>query len=301
MSLLAKYKKSNAMDSLVQRVGKLTESKNAPNKEDDANFWYPSVDKTGNGLAVIRFLPPPEGEDDAVVLRFSHAFQGPAGQWYIENSRTTLGDRDPVSELNSKLWNQGDQDTARKQKRKQEFYANVYIEKDKENPANEGKVFVFKFGQKIFKKIQTAMNPPEGLEDEKINPFDLYKGASFKIIIKTVDKYRNYDDSKFAAPSVFLDGDEDAMETALGQLHSLAEFIAPEKFKTYDELKARLDLVRGENEDGEPPFEADPPKPASSTKKTSTSAKAKPAVVEDPSEDDEILARLKAEIAGITE
>lgn len=300
MSLLSRYKTSNAMDSLVNRVGKLTESKTAP-KQDEADFWYPSVDKTGNGLAVIRFLPPPENEDDAVVLRFSHGFQGPSGQWYIENSRTTLGERDPVSEVNSKLWNSGDQDGARKQKRKQEFFANVYIVKDKENPANEGKVFVFKFGQKIFKKIQTAMNPPEGLEDEKLNPFDLFNGADFKIIIKTVDKYRNYDDSKFAAPSVFLDGDEPAMEKALSQMTSLASFISPDKFKSYDELKARLDLVLGTTNDDEPPFDVDVPQRASSTKKTSAPAKAKPAAAEEPSEDDAILARLKAEIAGFTE
>lgn len=298
MSLLSKYKQSSAMDSLVDRVGKLTEPKN-PNKEEDANLWYPSVDKAGNGYAVVRFLPPPEGEDDAIVMRFTHGFKGPTGQWYIEHSRTTFGERDPVSEMNSRLWNAGDQDTARERKRKQEFFTNVYVIRDKDHPENEGKVFVLKFGQKIFQKIQSVMKPPEGMEDEKMNPFDLYRGANFKFKIKTVGGYRNYDDSTFDGQSVFLDGDEPAMEKALSQLHSVAQYVAREKFKSYDELKARLNIVVGNDDEDEAPFDGGVK--TSSTKKSSATVKAKLAEVEEPSEDDEILARLKKEIAGYTE
>lgn len=302
--LLAKYKSSATMDKLVASVDKLSE-KAGFQGEDTANHWYPSVDKAGNGYAIVRFLPPPIDEDSAIVRRWTHAFKGPTGQWYIENSRTTLGERDPVSELNSKLWNSGDQDGARKQKRNLEFFTNVYVIRDKEHPENEGKVFVYKFGKRIFDKIEAARKPK--FEDEKpLNAFDLFTGASFKIKIANKDGYRNYDESTFDAPSAFLDGDEDAIEAVLGQLHSIAQYVDPAKFKTYEQLKARLDLVMGDAEEQTVSEASEDTPPWDDTEETKKPAKPvstkKPAKVETSDEDgeeDEILRKLRGQIEGI--
>ena len=211
----------------------------------DDRLWKPEVDKAGNGYAVIRFLPAPDGEDLPWAKLYTHAFQGTGG-WYIENSLTTLGQKDPVSEHNSQLWNSGiesDKEIARKQKRKLSYYANIYVVKDSANPHNEGQVFLYMFGKKIFDKITAAMQP-EFEDEDPINPFDFWAGANFKLKIKKVAGYWNYDSSEFDRQSALLD-DDDAMEAIWKKEYSLAELVAPDQFKSYDELKKRLDYVLG--------------------------------------------------------
>ena len=211
----------------------------------DDRVWKLECDKSGNGYAVIRFLPAPDGEDLPFVKLYSHAFQGPGG-WYIENSLTTLGQKDPVSEYNTMLWNNGTdagKETARKQKRKLTYVSNIYVVKDPANPENEGKVFLYKYGKKIFDKLTAAMQP-EFEDEEAIDPFDFWQGANFKLKAKNVAGYRNYDSSEFARPDALLDDDE-AMEAAWKKEYSLAELVAADQFKTYDELKLRLDYVLG--------------------------------------------------------
>jgi len=210
----------------------------------DERLWKPVLDKTGNGYAVIRFLPAVDGEDLPWAKVWNHAFQGPTGQWYIENSLTTLGNNDPVSELNSAYWNSGiesDKEIARRQKRKLQYFSNIYVVSDPKNPENEGKVFLFRFGKKIFDKCMETMQP--AFEDETpVNPFDFWEGANFKLKIRKVDGYWNYDKSEFEAPSPLFDND-DAIEEVWKQQYALNEFTAPSNFKSYDELKTRLDMV----------------------------------------------------------
>ena len=238
-------KKQSTLGSLTAKLVQQVEKMNKGTGGADDRLWKPEVDKAGNGYAVIRFLPAPEGEELPWAKLYTHAFQG-SGGWYIENSLTTLGQKDPVSEYNSQLWNSGmesDKEVARKQKRKLSYYSNIYVVKDPSNPANEGRVFLFKFGKKIFDKITAAMQPE--FEDETpINPFDFWAGANFKLKIKKVAGYWNYDSSEFDRQSTLLD-DDDAMEAIWKQEYSLAELIAPDQFKTYDELKKRLDYVLG--------------------------------------------------------
>ena len=211
----------------------------------DERLWKPEMDKSGNGYAVIRFLPAPEGEELPWAKMYSHAFQGPGG-WYIENSLTTLGQKDPVSEHNRELWNSGldsDKDTVRKQKRKLSYYANIYIVQDKANPQNEGRVFLYKFGKKIFDKVMEAMQP-EYEDETPINPFDFWQGANFKLKLKKVAGYWNYDSSEFAAPSALLD-DDDALEAVWKKQYSLAALTAADQFKSYEDLDKRLKMVLG--------------------------------------------------------
>jgi len=241
----ADLKKQSKLGSLTAKLVKEVEKMNTNSGSSDERLWKLDVDKSGNGYAVIRFLPAPNGEDLPFVKLYSHAFQGPGG-WYIENSLTTLGQKDPVSELNSELWNNGTdagKEIARKQKRKLTYAANIYVVKDPANPQNEGKVFLYKFGKKIFDKLTAAMQP-EFEDEEAIDPFDFWKGANFKLKAKNVAGYRNYDSSEFAAPSALLD-DDDAMEAVWKKQYSLAELIAPDQFKSYDELKKRLEYVLG--------------------------------------------------------
>lgn len=227
---------------------KLTEKLSSNNEKrtsyEDDRFWKPAVDKAGNGYAVIRFLPAAPGEDVPFIQMFSHGFQGPTGKWYIENSLTTINQKDPVSEYNSGLWNSGvesDKEIARKQKRRLSYYANVYIIKDPANPENEGEVKIFKFGKKIFDKLNDMMNPE--FEDETpVNPFDFWEGANFKLKIRKVEGYQNYDKSEFDSPSP-LSEDDDEMERIWNSQHKLQEFLKPENFKTYEELKSRLEFV----------------------------------------------------------
>ena len=238
-------KKQSSLGSLTAKLVSQVEKMNKGSNGVDDRLWKPEVDKAGNGYAVIRFLPAPDGEDLPWAKLYTHAFQGTGG-WFIENSLTTLGQKDPVSEYNSQLWNSGvdsDKEVARKQKRKLSYYSNVYVVKDPSNPSNEGKVFLFRYGKKIFDKITAAMQP-EFEDEQAINPFDFWAGANFKIKIKKVAGYWNYDSSEFAAPAPLLD-DDDAMEAVWKQEHSLAEIVAPDQFKSYEDLKKRLDYVLG--------------------------------------------------------
>ena len=231
-------------DSLMKEVEKL-DSPQQGNKGDDRE-WKPTVDQAGNGYAVIRFLPAPQGEDMPWAQLWNHGFQGPTGKWYIENSLTTLKQTDPVSELNSELWNSGveaNKDVARKQKRRLSYYANILVVEDSGNPSNNGKVFLYKFGKKIFDKIKDAMQP-EFQDEAPLNPFDFWDGANFKLKIRQVEGYRNYDKSEFASPSPVADSDE-AIEAIWKKQYSLAEIVAPNNFKSYDELKQKLNMVLG--------------------------------------------------------
>ena len=241
--------KSNRTD--FQKLTKAIDSINSPaeGSKDDDRFWQPEVDKAGNGMAIIRFLPAPavDGDDALPWARvFNHGFQGPGG-WYIENSLTTLGQKDPVSEYNSVLWNSGieaNKEIARKQKRRLTYIANVLIVSDPKNPENEGQIKLYKFGKKIFEKLTEAMNPQ--FEDEKaVNPFDFWNGANFKIKIRQVEGYRNYDKSEFESPSALYDGNDEKLETIWKKEYSLKEFLDPKHFKSYDMLKAKLDKVLG--------------------------------------------------------
>ena len=240
----ANLKKQSKLGSLTAKLVKEVEKLNT-NGGSDERLWKLDVDKSGNGYAVIRFLPAPDGEDLPFVKLYSHAFQGPGG-WYIENSLTTLGQKDPVSEFNTQLWNNGTdagKETARKQKRKLTYISNIYVVKDPANPENEGKVFLYKYGKKIFDKLTAAMQPE--FEDETaIDPFDFWQGANFKLKAKNVAGYRNYDSSEFTAQSPVLD-DDDAMEALWKKEFSLAELVATDQFKSYDELKKRLEYVLG--------------------------------------------------------
>ena len=242
----ADLKKQSSLGSLTQKLVKEVEKMSTTSNGADERLWKPEMDKTGNGFAVIRFLPAPEGEELPWAKLYSHAFQGPGG-WYIENSLTTLGQKDPVSEHNRELWNSGsdkDKETVRKQKRKLSYYSNIYVVKDPANPQNEGKVFLFKYGKKIFDKIMEAMQPE--FEDETpINPFDFWQGANFKLKLVKKDGYWNYDKSEFDRVSPLLD-DDDALEAVWKNQYSLTAVTAPDQFKSYEDLEKRLKYVLGQ-------------------------------------------------------
>ena len=240
---LAALKKQNSLDALLGAVQKETQPLEKKSYVDE-RIWKPVMDKTGNGYAVIRFLPAVKDESLPWVKLWNHAFQGPTGQWYIENSLTTVGQNDPVSEMNSAYWNSGvesDKEIARRQKRKLSYYSNIYVVSDPKNPQNEGKVFLYRFGKKIFDKCMESMQP--AFEDETpVNPFDFWEGANFKLKIRKVDGYWNYDKSEFEAPSPLFDDDEQ-LEEVWEKQYALAEFTANTNFKSYGELKTRLDNV----------------------------------------------------------
>jgi hypothetical protein len=256
MSNFASLKKSS--DSL-NRLAKEIEKINTPattEREEDTRFWKLERDKSGNGAAVIRFLPPPavDGDDALPWVRFfDHGFKGPTGKWYIENSLTTLNQKDPVSEYNSELWGDSsikddsyrrtERKQARDQKRRLHYVSNILVVSDPKHPENEGKVFLFKYGKKIFDKITLAMNPEfEG--DKPVNPFDMWKGANFKLRIRTVDGYPNYDQSVWDNTSP-IEGSDDDLEAIWKKEYSLKEFTDPKNFKSYDQLKKRLEEVLG--------------------------------------------------------
>jgi hypothetical protein len=271
-----KQRSKTNLASLIKETEKISN----PNSFGDVDdrYWRPELDKSGNGYAVVRFLPAPNGEELPWARIWNHGFQGPGG-WYIENSLTTLGQKDPVSEYNSQLWNSGieaNKEIARKQKRRLNYTANVYILKDPAHPENEGSTKLYRFGKKIFDKINDLMNP--AFEDESaVNPFDLWSGANFKMKIRKVEGYSNYDKSEFDASSPLLD-DDTRMEEIWNTEHSLKELVSEDKFKTFDELKTKLDRVLGlggvqlstsvKKEDapfdGGQPYTA-PPKPAAET------------------------------------
>jgi hypothetical protein len=282
-------KSRGGFDTLMKEVDKISQPAGGERKEDD-RFWQPTVDKAGNGYAVVRFLPPPRGEELPWVRVWNHGFQGPTGKWYIENSLTTIGKPDPVSELNNELWNSGSEankEIARKQKRRLSYICNVYIVSDPSNPSNEGKVKLFKFGKKIFDKIKDVMQP-QFQDEEPLNPFDFWKGADFKIKIRNVEGYRNYDKSEFSSAAVLSDDDAE-IEKIWSAEHSLADFMDERHFKSYDELKRKLEQVlnaagvpapRAESADLDAPRAAAKPAPA---------ARPAPKAEADFDEDDESL------------
>ena len=271
MSLAALKKQSN-ISSLIDEFNKQTTPQDTKSFDDD-RFWKPELDKSGNGYAVIRFLPAPEGEDIPWQRMFTHSFQGPGG-WYIENSLTTINKNDPVGEVNRRLWNTGseaDKETARRQKRKLSYHTNIYVVADAKHPEHEGKVFLYKFGKKIFDKIMEAMQPQFD-DEEAINPFDLWKGANFKLKIRKVDGFWNYDKSEFDSVTPLLDTDK-ALEKVYQSEYPLKPFHDESNFKSYTELKEKMERVLGEAVDNrtaeqvasdmdvttEPPFDGGKP------------------------------------------
>ena len=214
----------------------------------DDRMWKPTVDQAGNGYAIIRFLPAREGAELPWARYWDHGFKGPTGQWYIEKSLTSIGQNDPVGELNSRLWNTGieeDKETARRQKRRLHYVSNIFVVSDPGNPENEGKVFMYQFGKKIHDKIMDQMQP-EFADEEPVNPFDMWEGANFKLKIRNVEGYRNYDKSEFAKQTQLLDGDDSKLESVYDQMYDLSEFTDPANYKTYDELKTKLSSILGE-------------------------------------------------------
>ena len=242
MSFAQLKSKSGTFEKLQAELNKINEPVKASFSDD--RFWKPELDKSGNGYAIIRFLPQPADEDLPWCRVWSHAFSGPGG-WYIENSLTTQGRNDPVSEYNTELWNSGnesDKEIARKQKRILKYYSNILVVTDSRHPENEGTIRLFRYGKKIFDKLTEAMNPAFD-DEEALNPFDFWKGANFKLKIRKVDGYWNYDKSEFDNPSAVFEGDDEKLEKAYNKLHSLQEFVGPDSFKTYDELKEKLHKV----------------------------------------------------------
>ena len=279
MSLDALKKQSN-LTTLLDEYNKQSTPETAKSFDDD-RIWKPELDKSGNGYAVIRFLPAVEGEDIPWQRMFTHSFQGPGG-WYIENSLTTINKPDPVGEVNRTLWNSGseaDKETARRQKRKLSYYTNIYVVADPKHPDNEGKVFLYKFGKKIFDKVMESMQPQ--FEDETpVNPFDLWKGANFKLKIRKVDGYWNYDKSEFDSPTALSD-DDSVLETIYSQAHPLKPFHEVSNFKPYGELKEKMERILGEVHDNrtaeqhasdvEDSFTASPPFDSGENKSSGTS------------------------------
>ena len=240
-----KQGRKSDFDKLAKAVEKLNEKQGGGGA--DTRFWQPGVDQAGNGFAVIRFLPAPAGEDNPFVRVFSHGFKGPGG-WFIENCPTTLNEKCPACEENTKLWNSGvdsNKKIVSERKRKLNFISNIYVVRDPANPSNEGKVFLFKYGKKIYDKINNAMYPE--FEDEKaVNPFDMWEGADFKLKIRKVEGYRNYDKSEFDSPAALLD-DDDKLEKLWQSEHSLTSFTEKKEFKAYADLSNRLAKSLGQS------------------------------------------------------
>jgi len=250
MSNFASLKRSSKdeLSKLTEHLKKLNTNENR--SSDDDRMWYPDVDKAGNGYAVIRFLPAPANEDVPFIRMWEHGFKGPSGQWYIEKSLTTIGKEDPVSEYNTQLWNSTSDDNsparkqARDQKRNLVYISNIYVVKDPAKPQNEGKVFLYKYGKKIFDKLNEAMNPNPQFDEKPMNPFDLWNGANFKLKIRKLEGYRNYDKSEFDERGPLSD-DDDELEKIYNSEHSLKAFLDPKNFKDYDTLKKKLHTVLG--------------------------------------------------------
>lgn len=299
-----KKNSKKSLDTLNKEVEKITSKKTY--QEDDARLWKPTIDKAGNGSAVIRFLPAPKGEDIPWVRIFSHGFKGPTGQWYFENSLTTLGKADPCYELNGQLYNAGDEDSKKQasaQNRVLSFYSNILVIKDPEHPENNGKVFLYKYPKTIFNMLNALMNP-EDEDEEASNPFDLETGRNFRLKIRNKGGFRNYDTSSFDGPSKLADTDNE-METIWNQEHSLQEFLDPKNFKSYDELKERLNIVLGlvgrkENKSNESHEDVKEEKKTESKKETNPAETVKEKKKEelktqpdDSDEDDESIAFFK--------
>lgn len=293
MADFSKLKKSShtSLERLTQEVSKLSSPEGSG---ADDRFWKPDVDKSGNGYAVIRFLPAPGDEDVPFVRIWDHGFQGPGG-WYIEKSLTTLGQKDPVSEYNSELWNSGidsNKDQVRKQKRRLAFISNIYVVKDPTHPENEGKVFLYQYGKKIFDKLNGAMHP-EFQDEQPINPFDLWSGANFKLKIRNVEGYRNYDSSAFDTPGPLFDND-DKLESIWKSESSLQEFTDPNNFKSYEELKTKMHRVLGlsggvaRSSTTAESFGSDPAPETPARPAKAAFSKPAPAAIVDDAEDDDM-------------
>ena len=290
MSFAALKKSSQtSMKALAEKMNQEKQGTGGGNFNDD-RFWQPEVDKGGNGFAVIRFLPAPDGHELPYVKVYNHGFKNEAGRWYIENCPTTIGEKCPVCEANNELWETGDkakQDVVRKRKRQLQYIANIMVISDSKHPDNEGKVFLFKFGKKIFEKIAAAIEPE--FEDETpVDPFNFWEGANFKLKIRNVEGYRNYDKSEFEEPSALLDGADQALEALWKSEYSLKAFTDAKEFKEYGALKSKFDQImngaapapRASSSD-----EDDAPAPAP---KTQTPARATKA--ESASDDDDMAA-----------
>ena len=274
-----KKNRKTQIDAMVKAAEAVSGNKNNDWDKDADKYWKPTVDKSGNGYAVFRFLPAAEGEDVPWVRYWDHGFQGPGGMWYIERSLTSIGKQDPLSEMNTVLWNSGldsDKELVRQRKRRLHYVSNIYVVSDSANPANEGKTFMYVYGKKIFDKLTEAMQP-EFPDDVPVNPFDFWGGADFKLKIRKVEGYRNYDRSEFGDVSEFLGGDDVKLEGVYNSLYNLQEFNGESQYKTYDELKTKLARVLGTtvprntaesvelNEVVEPTTPADAPAPAEAT------------------------------------
>ena len=249
MMSLSDLKKSNSnFDFLQKELEKIANpEKEKTSYQEDTRYWRAAVDKAGNGYAVVRFLPAIEGEELPWVRVFSHGFQGPSGRWYIENSLTTLGKSDPVSDANNELWNSGSEankELARKRKRRLNYISNILVVKDPANPENEGKTFLFKYGKKIFDKINDVMFPAFA-DEQAVNPFDFWKGANFKLKIRKVEGFTNYDKSEFEGTTELFEGNDDKIEAVWKAEHALQQFVDPSNFKPYEELKKKFDEIIG--------------------------------------------------------
>jgi hypothetical protein len=263
MSFANLKRNKNNISQLISAAGdQLSPQKDTKSYKDD-RIWKPSVDKAGNGYAVIRFLPAAEGSELPWVRYWDHGFKGPTGQWYIEKSLTSIGQSDPVSEANSKLWNSGNEDdkaTVRERKRRLHYVSNILVESDPANPANEGQVFLFVYGKKIFDKIMDVMQP-QFADEDPMNPFDFWEGASFKLKIRNVEGYRNYDKSEFASPAALSESDSE-LEEIYDRVFDLTEYTDPASYKSYDELAQRLAIVLGESSPSRNPIMAEVEDPA---------------------------------------
>lgn len=294
-----KKSSSSSLSKLNDELTKLSTPQSSKPSDDD-RFWRPEVDKAGNGYAVIRFLPQPAGEDVPFVRLFDHAFKSASGQWLIDGCLTSIGEKCPVCEHNSELWATGTKDNqaqVRNQKRKLSFISNIYVVKDPAHPENEGKVFLFKFGKKIFDKLNAAMNPE--FEDEKpLNPFDLWAGANFKLKIRKVEGYQNYDKSEFESPAPLLT-DDDELESVWKQEYPLVTFLDRKNYKSYDEVKSRLNKVLGLEGSSRPSQAAErqsawddeadsAPPPRASAKPAKAAPRAEAAPSWDDQEDDDL-------------
>ena len=248
MSDFADFKRKSRSSSNLDELSKKIQATSEKKSYKDDRFWRPELDKASNGYAVIRFLPAPPNEDLPWAKLYTHGFQAKGG-WFIENSRTTFGEKDPVSEMNSELWNSGteaDKDIARARKRKLQYISNILVISDPANPQNEGKIFLYKFGKKIFDKIQEAMEP-EFADEKAVNPFELWDGANFKLKVRKISGFINYDKSEFDSPSALFGGDDVQLEELWKKQYSLTAFTDPSNFKSYDELKQRLMDVVGDD------------------------------------------------------
>lgn len=294
MSSNAFAKMKKRRNNVADLTSKLEEAGGKKKDYGDDRMWYPATEKSGNGYAVVRFLPPSVDNDVPFVKVYSHGFQGPGG-WYIDECPTTVEQECPVCKMNQALvashgsWDstpEKDKTIVRDRKRREGYISNILVIEDPQNPENEGKVFLFKYGKKIFDKLIEALSP-EFDDETPLNPFDYWEGADFKIKIRKVEGYRNYDRSEFDKPTALFDGDDDKLSELYDSQYDLREFVDPANFKPYSYYETKLNRVMGKattkpvaNDAGDDlPFEPDTPVTKSKSKPKAT------AEVEDEGED----------------